>query len=68
MLEYLQLFNYVQTIVILVCKQISSDLFVNKINNNLLSYKSYVQPFNYIETIAQSAGTVEYTAYFSTEG
>ena len=27
MLEYLELFNYVQTIAILLCKQISSDSF-----------------------------------------
>ena len=35
MLEYLEPFNCVQTIVILVCKQINSDLFENKITNNI---------------------------------
>ena len=39
MLEYLEPFNRVQTIVILVCKQISSDSF--KITYKLLTYKSY---------------------------
>ena len=42
MLEYLELFNCEQTIVILVCKEISSDSFKNKITNKLLTYKSYV--------------------------
>ena len=42
MLEYLEPFNCVQTIVILVYKQISSDLFKNKITSKLLTYKSYV--------------------------
>ena len=42
MLEYLELFNCVQTIVILVCKQISSDSFQNKITNKLLTYKSNI--------------------------
>ena len=41
-LEYLEPFNYVQSIVIIVCKQISSDSFKNKITNKLLTYKSYV--------------------------
>ena len=40
--EYLEPFNYVQTIVILVCKQISSDSFKNKITYKLFTYKSYV--------------------------
>ena len=39
MLEYLEPFNCVQTIVILVYKQISSDTFQNKITNNLSTYK-----------------------------
>ena len=43
-LEYLATFNCVQTIVILVCKQISSNLFRNK---KLLTYKSYAWPFNW---------------------
>ena len=30
MLEYLELINCVQTIIILMCKQISSDWFKNK--------------------------------------
>ena len=44
MFEYLETFNCVQTILllILVCQQISSDLFKNKITNKLLTYKSYV--------------------------
>ena len=46
MLQFLKMFNYVQTIVILVYKQISSDSFKNKITNKLLTYKSYVWPFN----------------------
>ena len=41
-LEYLELFNCVQTIVILMCKQISSVSFKNKITNELLTYKLYV--------------------------
>ena len=42
MLEYLEPFNCVQTIVILVYKQISLDSFKNKITYKLLTYKSYV--------------------------
>ena len=42
MLEYLEEFKCVQTILILVCKQISSDLFKNKISYKLLTFKSYV--------------------------
>ena len=42
MFEYLESFNYAQTIVILVWKQISSDSFKNKITYKLLIYKSYV--------------------------
>ena len=42
MLEYLDPFNFVQTIVILVCKQISSDSIENEITNKLFHYKSYV--------------------------
>ena len=41
-LEYLEPFNCVQTKVILVCKQISSDSFINKISHKLLIYKSYI--------------------------
>ena len=41
MLEYLESFNGEQTIVILVCKQISSDSFENKITYGLLNYESY---------------------------
>ena len=42
MLEYLEPFNCVQTMVILVCKQISSDSFETKITNKILTYKIYV--------------------------
>ena len=42
MLEYWKSFNDMEIIVILVCKQISLDSFKNKINNKLLTYKSYV--------------------------
>ena len=42
MLEYLEPFNCVQTIVIFVCKQIRSDSFENKIAYKLLTNKSYV--------------------------
>ena len=35
-------FNCVQTMVILGCKQISSDSFENKIIYELLTYKSYL--------------------------
>ena len=42
LIEYLEPFNCVQTIVILVCKQISSVSFKNKIIYKLLTYKSYV--------------------------
>ena len=42
MLEYLEPFNCVQTIEILMCKQISSDSFKDKIIYKLLTYKSYV--------------------------
>ena len=41
-LEYFERFNSVQTIVILVYKQIISDLFKNKITYKLLTQKSYV--------------------------
>ena len=41
-LEYLEPFNYVQTIVISVCKQISFDSFKGDITYKLLTYKSYV--------------------------
>ena len=37
MFEYLEPFNCVQTKVILVCKQISSDPFKNKITYKLLT-------------------------------
>ena len=36
MLEYFEPFNWVQTIVMLVFKQISTDLFKEKITNKLL--------------------------------
>ena len=42
MFEYLEPFNCVQTIVILVCKQISSESFKNKITYKLLTYTLYV--------------------------
>ena len=42
MLEYLEPFNYEQTIVALVCKQIISYSFKNKITYKLLTYKSCV--------------------------
>ena len=42
MLEYLETFNCVQTIVILVSKKISFDSFKNKINYKLLTSKYYV--------------------------
>ena len=45
-LEYLEPFNCVQTLVIHVCKQISSHTFKNKITNKLLTYKSYIQPLD----------------------
>ena len=41
MLEYTEPFNYLQTIVILVSKQIGSDSFKNKITYKLLTHKSY---------------------------
>ena len=41
-LEYLEPFNYVQTIVIFVRKEINSELFKNMISNKLMTYKSYV--------------------------
>ena len=40
--KYLESFNCVQTIVILMDKQINSDSFKNKITNKLLICKSYV--------------------------
>ena len=42
MLKYLEAFDCVQTIVILVCKQIFSDSFKNKITYKPLTQKSYV--------------------------
>ena len=42
MLKYLEPFKWVQTIVILVCKQTNSDTFKNKITYKLLTYKPYV--------------------------
>ena len=42
MFEDLEPFNCVQTIVIFVYQQISSDSFKNKMTNNLLTYKSYL--------------------------
>ena len=36
--EYQEPINYVQAIVILVCKQISSDSFKSKITNKLTNY------------------------------
>ena len=42
-LEYLELSNCVQAIIILVHKQISFDSFKNKITYKLLTYKSYVR-------------------------
>ena len=44
-LEYLELFNCVQIIVILVCKQIGSDSFKDEINYKLLTYKSYLHNY-----------------------
>ena len=40
--EYLEPLNCVQTVVILMCKQISLDSFKNKITYKLLTQKSYV--------------------------
>ena len=54
MWEYLKPFNYVETKVTFVYKQICSDSFRNKITYKLL--------------IAQWAGAVEYTDYISAEG
>ena len=42
MLENLESFNCVQTIVKLVCKEINYDSFKNKITYKLCAYKSYV--------------------------
>ena len=36
--EFLKPFNSVQTIVIIVCKQINSDSFKNKITHQLLTH------------------------------
>ena len=38
MLEYLEPFNCAQTVVILACKQISSESFKNKITNKLTNH------------------------------
>ena len=35
---------------VLLYKQISSDLFENKITYKLLTYKSYEEPFNWMQT------------------
>ena len=50
MLEYLEPFNCVQTIVIHVCKQISLNSFKTKITYRLQTYKSYVEAFNVMQT------------------
>ena len=39
-----------QTIVILMCQQITPNSFENKITKKLLTYKSYEQPFNCVQT------------------
>ena len=52
MLEYLEPFNYVQTILILVYNQTSSDSFKNKITNKLLNYKSYLKPLTVCKQIS----------------
>ena len=46
----LKSFNPVQRREIFVCKQISSDSFKNKITKELLTYNSYVQQFNCVQT------------------
>ena len=43
-------FKCVETITILECKQISSNLFKNEITLKLSTYKSYVYPFKYVQT------------------
>ena len=42
MLEYLEPFSSVQTIIILVCTQISSDSFKSMITYKLLTYRSHM--------------------------
>ena len=42
--------NYVETIGILLCKQISSNSFKNEIIYKLFTYKSHVYPFNCVQT------------------
>ena len=42
MLEYLEPFNCVQIIVIVMCKQNNTNSFKNKIIYKLLTYKSYL--------------------------
>ena len=49
MFDYLEAFNYVQTIVF-VCKQINSDSFKDKITYKLLTYKSCVWPLNCMQS------------------
>ena len=50
MWEYFKPFNYVQTIIIHVCKQISNDSYKNKITNKLLTHKSHEYLFNCVQT------------------
>ena len=48
--EYLSQFNCVQTIVMIVCKQIYLDSFKNKITDKLFIYKSYLWKLNCMQT------------------
>ena len=48
--KWLILINWVQTIVIYVCKLISSDTFKNKLTQKLLTSKLYVKLFIYMQT------------------
>ena len=45
------MFNCLETIAILVYKQISSDSFKNEITYKLFTYKSHVYPFKYVQTM-----------------
>ena len=54
MLEYLEPFNCVKTTVILVCKQISSDSFKNKITYRVLNIIAWLElKLAYFEATAQ---------------
>ena len=41
-------FNCIQTVAIIMCKQISSNSFKNKMTNKLFNYKSYIYIYIYI--------------------